>query len=268
MEDEFRKRLNPEQYRVMRQKGSEVPFTGKYWDHFKSGVYRCAACRSELFSSKDKFDAKAGFPSFHQPLDEKKLEFKQEGGADEQKVEIRCRTCKSHLGYVVAREGTPYYRLNSTCLDFEEREGWGVADVKDNLEKVQDAKEKIDEVRQQDPEQSEQSAYPAYLQSAALLIGGILVGAGGVAGLVFSGVAPYLCRAPIDATNVSAVATTSAQNPATNSPVVAPPPRTTPVTPAVSPATTSSAAEPSSTPAATTSPATTTPLGGSAAGTN
>lgn len=115
---EVKNKLSPAQVSVMRHKVTEPPYFGKYWDHFEAGTYSCAACDTVLFGSSDKFDSKSGWPTFKKPLNEKNLEFKGDSGPDD-KIELRCRKCKSHLGYVVSGE-TPYYRINSVCLNFEE----------------------------------------------------------------------------------------------------------------------------------------------------
>jgi peptide-methionine (R)-S-oxide reductase len=113
---EIKNKLSPAQVSVMRHKVSEPPYFGKYWDHYESGTYACAACDTNLFDSAEKFDSKTGWPTFRKPLNERHLQFKNENGVIE-KIEIRCRQCKSHLGYVVSHD-TPYYRINSVCLQF------------------------------------------------------------------------------------------------------------------------------------------------------
>ncbi len=110
-------KLSPAQVSVMQHRVTEPPYFGRYWDHFDEGMYRCAACETPLFSSDDKFDSNTGWPSFKKPLHEKDLQFKSEPGPDD-KVEVRCKKCKSHLGYVIAGDA-PYYRINSVCLIFE-----------------------------------------------------------------------------------------------------------------------------------------------------
>lgn len=115
-EADMKQKLSPAQVSVMLHKVTEPPYFGKYWDHVDAGVYRCAACDTPLFSSDEKFDSKTGWPSFKKPINEKDLQFKGETGPDD-KVEIRCKKCKSHLGYVIAGEH-PYYRINSVCLHF------------------------------------------------------------------------------------------------------------------------------------------------------
>ncbi len=114
---EIKHKLSPAQVSVMQHRVTEPPYFGKFWDHFEAGRYRCAACDTALFSSDDKFDSKTGWPSFKKPLSERDLQFKGETGPDD-KVEIRCKKCKSHLGYVIAGDN-PYYRINSVCLIFE-----------------------------------------------------------------------------------------------------------------------------------------------------
>ncbi len=115
-EDEFKKKLNPEQYRVMRQKDTERPFSGKYWDNDENGVYACAACNTVLFTSLAKFDAESGWPTFSGGIDKKYFEFKDGG-------EILCKKCQCHLGYLVSEEkgekNHQYYRVNSAALHFE-----------------------------------------------------------------------------------------------------------------------------------------------------
>ncbi|MDO8558125.1 MAG: peptide-methionine (R)-S-oxide reductase MsrB [bacterium] len=122
-EQGFRKKLNPEQYRVMREKGEERPYTGKYWDSEAKGTYVCAACNSVLFSSDAKFDSNTGWPSFKEPVDIKRLTLTPVMPAGKIQKEVSCKECGSHLGYVVkdpAKEGRVQYRINSASLDFEE----------------------------------------------------------------------------------------------------------------------------------------------------
>ncbi len=115
-ESDLKNKLSPAQVSVMLHRVTEPPYFGSFWDHFEAGVYRCAACATPLFSSDDKFDSKTGWPSFKKPLSERDLQFKSESGPDD-KVEIRCKKCKCHLGYVIAGDA-PYYRINSVCLLF------------------------------------------------------------------------------------------------------------------------------------------------------
>ncbi len=117
---EIKNKLSPAQVSVMLHRVTEPPYFGKFWDHFDPGTYRCAACETALFTSDEKFDSKTGWPSFKKPINERDLQFKSEAGPDD-KVELRCRKCRCHLGYVISAD-VPYYRINSVCLLFEKRE--------------------------------------------------------------------------------------------------------------------------------------------------
>lgn len=115
-EEELRKKLNPEQYRVMRQKDTERPFSGKYWDKEDTGVYACAACGTVLFTSLAQFDSKTGWPSFTDTPDKKNLDLQE----DTSGTEVICKKCQSHLGYRVNTDAKrSYYRINSAALDFQ-----------------------------------------------------------------------------------------------------------------------------------------------------
>ena len=118
-EEEWKKKLTPEQYKVLRGKGTEMPFSGKLLHEKKSGMYTCAACGNELFSSDAKFDSGTGWPSFDQALPGSVREI-----SDGSRTEIVCARCGSHLGHVFDDGPTKTgkrYCLNSVCLDLEEK---------------------------------------------------------------------------------------------------------------------------------------------------
>jgi peptide-methionine (R)-S-oxide reductase len=121
-EDHWRKRLTPFQYRVLREKGTERAFSGKYTTHFKDGVYRCAACGQALFESESKFHSGCGWPSFSQPLDKNSVTESLDTSHGMVRTEITCSNCGSHLGHVFPDGPKPTglrYCINSVSIDFE-----------------------------------------------------------------------------------------------------------------------------------------------------
>ena len=123
-DEEWRKELSPEEYTVLRQAGTERPFTGEYTDTKTNGVYRCRACRAELFRSDTKFESHCGWPSFYAPLAEERVEYIEDISMGMKRVEVRCASCGSHLGHVFEGEGygTPTdqrYCINSVSLSLE-----------------------------------------------------------------------------------------------------------------------------------------------------
>ena len=123
-EEEWRVRLTPAEFRVLRQAGTEAPWTGEYTDTKTKGVYRCRACGFELFSSDTKFDSHCGWPSFFTPLAEDRVRYIEDNSMGMRRVEVRCANCDSHLGHVFEGEGygTPTdqrYCINSISLTLE-----------------------------------------------------------------------------------------------------------------------------------------------------
>lgn len=126
IEDEWKKKLTPEQYHVMREKGTEAPFTGKYVDEKKTGVYKCAACGNELFSSDTKFDSGTGWPSFTEVVSNGNVTTERDTSHGMSRVEVMCAKCGAHLGHVFddgPAETGKRYCINSVCLALEEKEG-------------------------------------------------------------------------------------------------------------------------------------------------
>ena len=126
--DEWRAQLNDLEYHVLREAGTERPFTGEYTDTTTEGVYRCRACGAELFRSNEKFSSHCGWPSFFAPLAEERVRYLTDDSLPGRpRVEVRCATCDSHLGHVFEGEGydTPTdlrYCINSVCLTLEPAE--------------------------------------------------------------------------------------------------------------------------------------------------
>jgi peptide-methionine (R)-S-oxide reductase len=121
-EEYWKKLLTKEQYHVLREKGTERPFTGEYWNHFEKGVYKCAACGEVLFESDTKFDAGCGWPSFYKAIDKSKIIEKDDFSYGMHRIEVMCKNCGGHLGHVFPDGPKPTglrYCINSVSIKFE-----------------------------------------------------------------------------------------------------------------------------------------------------
>jgi peptide-methionine (R)-S-oxide reductase len=118
---EWKRELTPEQFRILRQKGTEGAFTGRYWDHHEPGRYRCAGCGLELFDSGEKFDSGCGWPSFTAPTGTNRVAVQEDRSHSMVRTEVRCSRCGGHLGHVFRDGPGPTrlrYCINSASLKF------------------------------------------------------------------------------------------------------------------------------------------------------
>ena len=121
-DQEWKNALSDESYEVTRKAGTERPFTGKYWDHFDDGTYKCICCGQNLFSSQAKFESGTGWPSFFMPIDETAVKNIEDLSHGMVRVEVRCNGCDAHLGHVFPDGPEPTglrYCMNSVAMSFE-----------------------------------------------------------------------------------------------------------------------------------------------------
>ena len=124
-ESEWRQRLTPEQYHVLREAGTEPPFTGRYWNNHEQGEYRCAGCGELLFDSTTKYDSGSGWPSFTKPVASEVVDEHSDVSHGMRRTEVRCARCDGHLGHVFPDGPGPEglrYCMNSASLEFKPRE--------------------------------------------------------------------------------------------------------------------------------------------------
>lgn len=122
-EEEWKRELTPEEYEVLRERGTEAPFSGKYLQNKEEGVYTCKACGNVLFTSANKFDSGTGWPSFTDPAVAENIGTRHDDAYGMNRTEVFCKKCNGHLGHVFndgpEEAGGKRYCINSVCLDFK-----------------------------------------------------------------------------------------------------------------------------------------------------
>jgi peptide-methionine (R)-S-oxide reductase len=124
-EDQWKQELTDEEYNILRNCGTEPPFTGKYYKHDEKGTYHCAACGAKLFSSETKYESGSGWPSFYDAIDKKAIKELPDNSLGMRRIEIKCAKCNGHLGHVFPDGPNPSglrYCVNSVSLDFKGEE--------------------------------------------------------------------------------------------------------------------------------------------------
>lgn len=123
MTDNLKQKLTPEQYHITQEKGTEAPFTGKYYNNHETGMYECVVCGHPLFSSDAKFDSGSGWPSFDKPVNRENVELKEDTSYGMQRTEVICKNCGAHVGHVFhdgPKETTgERFCVNSAALNFK-----------------------------------------------------------------------------------------------------------------------------------------------------